>query len=92
MMNPGRRNKKDVNFELNLLPVFDVLSACTCFLLMTAVWIHLGSVDVSQALGGQSVAETKSPPSVWVYMNKGGQVVMTLKDAKNYTQRYRWKH
>jgi biopolymer transport protein TolR len=81
MMQPSGPGKKEVNFELNLLPVFDVLSACICFLLMTAVWIHLGSVDVSQALGGQSIAETKSPPSVWVSMNKGGQVTMTLKDA-----------
>jgi biopolymer transport protein TolR len=89
MMNPSRRNKKDVNFELNLLPVFDVLSACTCFLLMTAVWIHLGSMDVTQALGGQSVAESKNPPSVWVTMNKNGQVIMTLKDAKNAPPAYR---
>ncbi len=81
MFNPGNKNKKDMNFELNLLPVFDVLSACICFLLMTAVWIQLGSFEVSQAMGGQSVAETKNPPSVWAYMNKNGQVTLTLKDV-----------
>jgi len=83
MYTPGKRDKKDLNFELNLLPVFDVMAACTCFLLMTAVWIQLGSFDVSQALGGQSIAETKNPPSIWAYMNQNGQVVLALKEISS---------
>ncbi|HEX4923609.1 MAG TPA: biopolymer transporter ExbD [Bdellovibrionales bacterium] len=85
MMNPNESNKKNLDFELNLLPVFDVLSACICFLLMTAVWVQVSSMDVQQALGGQSIAETKNPPSIWAYMNKNGQLTLTLKDAKGVT-------
>lgn len=74
------KNKKDMNFELNLIPVFDILSACICFLLMTAVWIQIGSMDVSQALGGQS-SDAKNPPSVLVYLNPKGEIQISLKDV-----------
>ena len=78
---PNGKNKKDLNFELNLIPVFDVFSACICFLLITAVWVQIGSMDVSQALGGQSSEEKKNPPSVLTYMEPTGEIHFALKDA-----------
>ena len=74
------QHKKDLNFELNLLPVFDVLSVCICFLLMTVVWVQTGSFNVSQAVGGQA-KEGKNPPSMWVSLNGDGKVTFTVKDA-----------
>jgi biopolymer transport protein TolR len=82
-MMTSQSNKKDLNFELNLLPFFDILSTCICFLLMTVAWIHIGSLDVSQAMGGQSTQETKNPPSVWAYLEDSGKVVLSLKDLTN---------
>lgn len=78
----GGQNKKSLDVELNLLPVFDVLSVCICFLLMTVVWIQVGQVKTSQALGGQSQAETKSPPSVWLTVDEKANVVLSFKHVK----------
>lgn len=72
--------KKDLNFDLNLIPMIDVLSACICFLLMTVVWIQVGSMQVNQALGAKSEDTKKNPPSVLVYMDQTGNLELSLKD------------
>lgn len=78
----GGNNKKSLDVELNLLPVFDVLSVCICFLLMTVVWIQVGQIKTSQALGGQSQAETKSPASVWLTVDERSNVVLSFKHTQ----------
>jgi biopolymer transport protein TolR len=80
-MSSGSNNKKELNFELNLLPIFDVLSVCICFLLMTVVWVQVGSVDTSQAVGGQSQEETKKPPTVWVTFDDKANLNFSFKNA-----------
>jgi biopolymer transport protein TolR len=77
------KDKKSLDVELNLLPVFDVLSVCICFLLMTVVWIQVGSVNTSQALGGQSQSETKTPPSVWLTVDEKSNVTLSFKHTKS---------
>lgn len=47
----SKGGKKGMNFELNLVPFIDVLSVCICFLLVTTVFMSLGSFHVSQAIG-----------------------------------------
>lgn len=79
----GGQDKKSLDVELNLLPVFDILSVCICFLLMTVVWIQVGQIKTSQALGGQSQAETKNPPSVWLTVDEKSNVVLSFKHTKN---------
>ena len=78
----GGQDKKSLEVELNLLPVFDVLSVCICFLLMTVVWLQVGQIKTSQALGGQSQAETKNPPSVWLTVDEKSNVVLSFKHTK----------
>lgn len=80
----GTGNKKDLNFELNLLPVFDILSVCICFLLMTVVWVEIRSLETKQAIGGQSLEETESRNSLWVSIDEVKNLTFTLKfpDAK----------
>lgn len=78
----GPSSKKELNFELNLLPIFDVLSVCICFLLMTVVWVQVGSVDTTQAVGGQSQSETKKVPTVWVTFDEKGSLSFSFKNAK----------
>ncbi len=78
----GGQNKKSLDVELNLLPVFDFLSVCICFLLMTVVWIQVGQMKTSQALGGQSQAETKNPPSVWLTVDEKSNVGISFKHTK----------
>lgn len=82
-MSSGPSGKKELNFELNLLPIFDVLSVCICFLLMTVVWIQVGSVDTSQAVGGQSQEETKKPPTVWVTFDDKANLSFSFKNMNS---------
>lgn len=75
--------KKDLNVELNLLPVFDVLSVCICFLLMTVVWIEVRSIETKQAIGGQSQSETETKPSVWLSIDEKNNIMVTFKSPKS---------
>jgi biopolymer transport protein TolR len=78
--------KKELNFEINILPVLDILSVLICFLLLTAVWMQLGTIDTKQAIGDNSTAGATNPPSLWVTLQKDGTVQLSLRDvpkAKN---------
>jgi len=80
-------SKKDLNFELNLLPVISLLAVLICFLLLTTAWIHIASVDVSQAIGGQSQAETKKQPELWISLN-GKKLTYEIKNVSKKLKRY----
>jgi biopolymer transport protein TolR len=81
MITTNSKRKRELNFELNLLPVFDILSVCICFLLMTVVWVQVGALKATQSMGGQAQTHGQNPPAVWAYLNKGGQVILNLKDV-----------
>lgn len=55
----GLGGKKDLNAELNLTPFIDLLSTCVCFLLVTAVWIEIGTVEIKQSHGTEASAPKK---------------------------------
>ena len=76
-----RKHNKHLDFEINLIPCIDLLSVCICFLLLTAVWLHIGSMNVKQAVGGQSQAETVKKPLLWVYMGRGGQLTFNVQQS-----------
>ena len=78
----GSGGKKDLNVELNLLPVFDILSVCICFLLMTVVWIEVRTIETKQAIGGQSQSETETKTSVWLSIDEKNNVTVTFKAPK----------
>jgi biopolymer transport protein TolR len=75
------RHKKHLDFELNLVPFIDLLSTCICFLLMTAVWTQVGSVDTKQAVGGQPAAETEKKPTIWVNLADKNALDLEVRDA-----------
>jgi biopolymer transport protein TolR len=76
-----QKNGKHLDFEINLIPCIDLLSVCICFLLLTAVWVSVGSMNVKQAIGGQSVAETEKKPVLWVAMGAGGELNLKIQDS-----------
>lgn len=45
------KGKKGLNSEVNLVSFVDLLSVCICFLLMTAVWLQVGALQVKQSFG-----------------------------------------
>jgi biopolymer transport protein TolR len=78
----SNKNKKGMDFELNLIPFIDLLSVCICFLLITAVWIQIGTINTKQAVGGQSQSETEKKPTLNVAFQPNGDLVLEAKDAK----------
>jgi biopolymer transport protein TolR len=54
----GRRRSLDA--EINLVPFIDLLSMCICFLLMTAVWMEIGGVNVKQLVGTEAPAQANA--------------------------------
>ena len=77
----GPQGKKNLNVELNLLPVFDILSVCICFLLMTVVWVEVRSLETKQAVGGQAASETVKEASVWMTIDENNNMAVVLKPA-----------
>lgn len=77
-----RKGKRHLDFEVNLIPFIDLLSTCICFLLLTAVWINIGAMNVKQAVGGQAASETpEKKPTLWVMMRESGDLEVETKDA-----------
>jgi biopolymer transport protein TolR len=56
----GKSGKRSLDAELLLVPFIDLLSMCICFLLITAVWIQIGVLQVKQA-NGTEVDATSAP-------------------------------
>lgn len=75
------RAKKEVDFEVNLLPVISILAVCICFLLLTAVWVHVGTIDTSQAIGAESTSGANNPPSLVVQLDKDNSFEFQVKDV-----------
>ena len=55
----GLGKKKELTADLNLTPFIDLLSTCVCFLLITAVWIEIGSVEIKQSHGTAAAPSKK---------------------------------
>lgn len=52
--NGAGHRRRSLDAEVNLVPFIDLLSMCICFLLMTAVWMQVGSLQVKQARGTEA--------------------------------------
>jgi biopolymer transport protein TolR len=84
----GLGTKKELDAQLNLTPFIDLLSTCVCFLLITAVWIEIGTVEVKQSHGTEAAAEKKesydldlvfqSPTQLSLNLKKSGKIVQKL--------------
>ena len=57
----GRRN---VDFELNLIPFIDLLSVCILFLLMTAVWVQISKMSAFSQPSGQATVSHSEVASI----------------------------
>jgi biopolymer transport protein TolR len=82
------KQNKDANFEIDVLPVISLLAVCISFLLVTAVWVHMGSLDLSQAIGSEE--QNEAAPVVWAEFYENGNIEFTLKnlDPSNSSYSY----
>jgi biopolymer transport protein ExbD len=78
MSKPG--SKKNLDFNIDLIPVISFLSVCICFLLLTAVWVQIGSINVKQAIGGQSASDTVREPMLSFVMLPSGDLAVEARD------------
>ena len=85
----GLGQKKELDAQLNLTPFIDLLSTCVCFLLITAVWIEIGTVEVKQSHGTSAAQEKKEsydldlvfkdPTEMRLNLKKNGKRVRSVK-------------
>src|SRR4051812_41051685 len=75
---PQRGGKRSLDAELNLVPFIDLLSMCICFLLMTAIWVEVGSLQIRQILGTDAAPVTQEALDLQVRFtaNKGMDVIL----------------
>ena len=64
---PGSGRRRSLDGEINLVPFIDLLSMCICFLLMTAIWIEVGSIQLHQLFGTEGMDNSR-PVEVEVRM------------------------
>lgn len=57
----GKKGKKSVNADLNLVPYIDLLTCMVAFLLITAVWSQLARLEAHQKGQGQAGSD-EAPP------------------------------
>lgn len=51
-------------------------------MLITAVWIQVGTLNTKQAVGGQSQAETEKKATLKVAFQKNGDLLIEAKDSR----------
>jgi biopolymer transport protein ExbD len=86
--------KKSLDFELNLTSMIDLLSTCTCFLLISAVWVQMGTVEIKQSHGTEAAATSKesldldlvykNPSELLINIKKNGKIIKGI-DVKAET-------
>lgn len=82
------QKKRHLDFELNLIPFIDLLSTCICFLLLTAVWINIGSMNVKQAVGGQAQSPGEKKPVMWMNLSAQGDLVLEFQDSDKIPKKF----
>lgn len=85
----AKGKRKSLDAELNLVPFIDLLSMCICFLLMTAVWMEIGGVNVKQLVGTEAPTTASNtyeldvkytnPQSLEVNLKRTGAKAQTMK-------------
>ena len=58
----GGKNRKETNFELNLVPFIDLMSVMITFLLITAVWSQVSMIKLGSSIYGKQNTEEQPPP------------------------------
>jgi len=58
----GGKGNKDVNVELNLVPIIDLMSVLITFLLITAVWSQVSMLQAGSSIYGKKTNDDNTPP------------------------------
>ena len=77
--NTALGGKRDLDAQLNLTPFIDLLSTCVCFLLVTAVWMQIGTVEIKQSLGTEAAADKKETYDLDLVFTNATELRLNLK-------------
>ncbi len=75
----GSQRRRSMDAEINLVPFIDLLSMCICFLLITAVWINVGVLQVKQSSGTEAAATTADSLELDARFQSAQKVEFTFK-------------
>ena len=75
------RSRKSLDSDLSLIAFISLLSVLICSLLLTVIWVQIGTMDVKQAVGGQAKVDNKKLPSIWANIAVDGSVRFHLQDV-----------
>lgn len=89
MRRNGPGGKRDINADLNLTPFIDLLSTCVCFLLLSAVWVEVGSIEIKQSHGTAAAAEAKESFDLEVFFNSDSQANLYVKKSGKIVQTFK---
>lgn len=68
------KKKREMDFEINLLPVISVMAVCICFLLLATVFVKTGVLETKQALGTESATKAENSLSLWITIESDSRV------------------
>ncbi|MEQ1875425.1 MAG: biopolymer transporter ExbD [Bdellovibrionia bacterium] len=80
--------KRSLDAEINLVPFIDLLSMCICFLLMTAIWVEVGSIEIRQILGTEASAVTKESLDLQIRLDATKKMNVTLEKSGRPVQAF----
>jgi len=71
----GTSQGKSLNVELNIVPFIDLMRCLTAFLLVTAVWVNISSVQNDPVGRGQGGIKGEDEPKLSVLIDNDGILV-----------------
>lgn len=86
----GGGRGRNMNFDLNLVPFIDLMSTIIVFLIATAVWVQITSLNVEQSIQDPNVVPPPPPPvpptpPLTVHIRADGvEVLRTPDKMKNF--------
>ncbi len=88
------RQKKELDFDLNLISFIGLLAVCICFLLLTFIFVRMTSLDIKQSMGKKgSIAVVQDQDiTVWVQMVEEGQVILQLQNPPSHIDKALHSH
>jgi biopolymer transport protein TolR len=82
------QGRKSLDAEINLVPFIDLLSMCICFLLMTAIWVEVGSIEIRQILGTEASVTTKESLDLQIRLEPTKKINVVLEKAGHPVQSF----
>lgn len=68
----SEQGENKLNVELNLVPFIDLLSSLVLFLLVTAVWLQVGTIPASVESSGKALFSQAEQDRLTVHLNSTG--------------------